>query len=196
MTELTEFDPITKGLAVLSEKYKHLTDLTPEQLDHKVTFITGLADVKAAKKDLTTIRTSVAKAHKVAKAPLVVAGKAIDKVKKELEVAVRNLEQPLADALDRLKKTENAAADAKAAADAQKVKDLEAKLAEAEAALAANGIAAPEFVPHSVTMSISTRGRRHALANVIGKDAVSDLYQDGDNYYVLEINVTRKEIIL
>ena len=60
MTELTEFDPITKGLAVLSEKYKHLTDLTPEQLDHKVTFITGLADVKAAKKDLTTIRTSVA----------------------------------------------------------------------------------------------------------------------------------------
>ena len=190
------FDPITAGLAIVTEKYSHLTDLTPDEMDHKLTIITGLAEVKAAKKSLTSMRTAIATAHKAAKAPLVVQGKAIDKVKKTLEVAVRGIEQPLADGLDRLKASENAAAIAKAAADAQKVKDLEAKLAAAEEALEANGIQAPQFVPNSITLGVTTRAARKLLGEVIGKDNVQDLYQDGDNYYALELTVTRKEIIL
>lgn len=191
-TDLTKFDPIVAGLAALDDKYTHLIELNEAELDAKCALVDGLAEVKAAKKELTTVRTSIGKAHKEAKAPILEASRALDGKKKELEGEIKKREQPLKDALDRLKsKTE---AEAKQAQD-RRIKELEAQLAEANGALAANGIAEATFVEKQIDITITNKAQLTALGKIIGEDNVKALKFDEDgNGYTLGVLVRRKEM--
>lgn len=192
-TNLAKFDPVIAGMNALKKKFKKLTTLTPAALDGKVALVDGLAEVKDAKKELTTVRTSIAAAHKVAKAPLLELTRALDGKKKELENEIKSLEEPLDAALKRLKNSE-----AKAAADAQtkRIAELEAKVAVQEAALEANDIKDAAFTEKQVDITITSKVQLNALEKIIGKDAVKDLKHDEDgNGYTLGVLVRRKEMM-
>lgn len=183
--EIKEFDVITAGLAAIDDKFKHLTSLTNEELDALLLTVDGEKEIKAAKKELTTVRTSIGKLHKKAKQPILDAGRALDAKKKELEQEIRNREAPFADVIKRRD-------DAK---EAQEAAALAARVAELEAALEANGITDPEFIPQSLELTVKGKEQLKALEVLLGKDILKALRFDNEgNGYILSINVARKEL--
>ena len=192
MTDVTKFDPVAQGLKELQERYAPLVSLSDKELDAKVLLTDGLKEVKDAKKELTSIRTSIGAAHKAAKAPILEAGKALDAEKKRLEGEVKKLEDPLANALTRLKQAEEKAA---AEAQAKKTADLEKQLAEAKALLDANGIGEVAFEEKAVDITITSKVQLTALEKIIGKDNVKALkFGEDGTPYVLGLLVRRKEV--
>jgi DNA repair exonuclease SbcCD ATPase subunit len=184
MTDLTKFDPIEAGLSALREKHQY----TAEELDAKLILIDGEKEVKAAKKELTATRSAIAAAHKAAKAPILEASRALDGKKKSLESAIKEIEKPIDEAIKRKKDKEQAEKDAELAA-------LKEKLAEAEAALKANGITEPQFVEQQVDITIRTKAQLTALGKIIGEDNVKALkFDDEGQAYVLGLLVRRKEV--
>jgi rhodanese-related sulfurtransferase len=178
----------TSGIAEVAAKHAQLEKL-PDLVAYAGT-IDGNADLKAYLKTCSSLRTSLDKAHKDAKAPFWAACKALDEKLKEFKGSVEGLEAPAKKALlDYDNKQAKLAADAQAA----RLAELEAENAKLRQHLEKAEVI-PPFEDKRLTVIVRGRESSQAARTLFG-DGYDEVKTDerGVNY-VLEVVLQRKEI--
>lgn len=182
---------VTTALSGLTEIVtKHTKLMAITDLTAYAGTIDGNADIKAYLKTCSSVRTSLDKAHKDAKAPFWDACKVLDAKLKEQKGQVENMEAPAKKALaDYEQKQAKLAADAQAA----RLAELEAENAKLRQHLETAEVIHP-FEDRRISVIVRGRDASQAARALFG-DAYDEVKTDerGVNY-VLEVVLQRKEI--
>lgn len=182
------------GIGELEQSYLALTkDATPEALALMAATIEGNAAMKGFLKQCSTLRSAIDRAHKEAKGPFLDATRALDAKLKEMKLPIEEREAVVKQAIKTFE-------DSEAAEAAAKQRELEARLAEAEAELAKYkqvteeaGVTHP-FIDRSVVVTVRGKPAYEAAVSLFG-DAYDEVKTDENGVnYVLEVVLRRKEI--
>ena len=123
---ISDMTTAEREIAVAEQKY---TDVV-----YDVTTVAGLAEAKAAKKELTTLRTTIEKVRKLLKQPFLDQAAEIDGVAKRLTERVAAIENPIKELLEAEESRQKRAEAERLAAIEEENRALREQLARAEAA--------------------------------------------------------------
>lgn len=179
----------TSLLAQLEEEFKALP--TGAELEALATTIKGNEQLKALKKQCSSLRTALTSAHKDAKAPWLDATRKLDARLKELTEQVKKVEDPVAAALQA---EADKAAKLLADANAAKLAELEVENAALKAKLVQENVM-PLMEAKQVVVVIRGRESSKAARALFTDDVYDELKTDAQGTpYTLEVVLRRKGV--